>query len=265
MSKPQGSKKYTPVMDGLWDWKHVQKMGPAVFLFGELLSRTNKTGKVEVTYPALAEKTGIPIRNLERWMRRLKVEGYVVVSGKNPMSIEIQNFRLIRNGHIPSNMSGLIPSELSGQENSIPTKVAETPQKLSGPNSVTPLKTDTSKPFLKDKKKREKNLSQKSSDLNPKADKKTNPDIKVAVDFFHNEYLRAHGFKPAINGAAGATFKRLLEKDGITINELKELIPEYLSLADDYLTERGYPVELLPKKIDAIRLKKKEPERGFVY
>ena len=195
-----GSSKYTPVWDGLWEQKHYQKMGTAVFLFGELLSRTDRNGKVQVTYTAIQETTGINIRALERRMRVLKREGYITVSGKNPMSIEIQKFRLIRNGRILSNMSGPIPSNMSGQENPTPSNMSETPQKLSGPDSVTPLDTETSKPSLKDKKKRKSPSHSNDSQSNPKADKKTNPDIKVAMDHFHNEYLRIHGVPPQMNG-----------------------------------------------------------------
>jgi len=250
-------------MDGLWDLKHYEKMGIAIFLFGELLSRTNKAGKVQVTYPAIQEQTGIPIRTLERWMRVLKQEGYVTVSGKNPMTIEIQNFRLIRNGRIPSNMSG--------QENSIPSNAAETSQNMSGPDSLTPLETYTSKPFLKDKKKRESLSLESESKPNTKADKKTNPDVTFAVRHFHDEYQHIHGIKPLINGKHSAILKKLLEGDKenenppIEIGKLKEIITAYLSQTDNNLKEKGFPIEFLPGNINGLLLKKKQPEREFVY
>lgn len=111
----------------------------------------------------------------------------------------------------------------------------------------------------------------KSSDSKSGTNKKANANIKVSIDYYHNKFSQTHGFEPRSNGAAAKTFQKLLdgdEKTGtppIPIGELKELITDYLSLPDEYLIERGYPVELLPKKIDAIRLKKKQPERGFVH
>lgn len=265
MSKPRGSKKYTPVMDGLWDWKHVQKMGTAVFLFGALLSMTDKTGRVKTTYSAIVEKTEIPLRTLERWMNILKREEYIIVSGKNPMTIEIQNFRLIRNGRIPSNVAGPIPPDMSGQENPKPPNVAETLQNVAGPDSLTPLETDKSKPPLKYKNKKESLSPKKSSGLNPKAEKKTNPDIKVAIDHYRSEFVRIHRFKPHINRAAGKTIQQLLEADGRSLEEVKTLTTDYLNLPDPKLKEKGFPVEWLPGNINGLLLKKKPPEPEFVF
>ena len=268
-NRPKGSTKYAPVMNGLWDWKHVQKMGKAVFLFGELLDRVNKAGVVRVTYPTIHEKTGIPIRTLERWMRCLKIKGYITVSGKNPMEIKIQNFRVIQKGRIPSNMAVSIPTELVGQETPKPSNVAGTLQNVAGPEAVSSLKMDNSKPSLKYKNKREKNLSISSDSKHPKPTKKaaqkTNPDIKIAVDHYHDEYFRIHGLKPVINGAAGRTIQKLLGDDGWSLVEVKELITDYLSQLDEKLREKGFPIEWLPGNINGLLLKKKQPERGFVH
>jgi len=272
--RPKGSTKYAPVMNGLWDWKHAQKMGTAVFLFGELLDRVNKAGIVRVTYPMIREKTGVPLRTLERWMRCLKIEGYITVSGKNPMEIKIQNFRVIQKGRIPSNVAVSIPTEVAGQETPKPSNVAGTLQNVAGPDAVSSLKMDDSKPSLKYKNKREKNLSISSDSKHPKPTKKaaktTSPDIGAAVGHYRNEYFRIRKEQPFINGTAQKTFKRLLKGDKenqnppIQIGKLKELITAYLSQLDEKLIEKGFPVEWLPGNINGLLLKKKQPERGLV-
>ncbi|MFQ5444056.1 MAG: hypothetical protein ACE5EK_05505, partial [Nitrospinales bacterium] len=247
MTERKGSTKYAPILNGLWDNKHVLKMGKSVFLFGELLDRTDKTGKVEVTYSVLHEKTKIPIKNLERWMRRLKAEGYITISGKNPMTIQIQNFRVIQKGRIPQNVGGAsqestppemgepVPSKMGGQKTALPPKVRETRTKMGGPNPVMPLKTDSSKPLLKDKIKREKpsQISDTEPPQNkPQPKKKTNPDVHTAVTHYHNEFFRIHGIKPQLTGSVPATFKKLLEESHIPLHELKELITGFLFLRD---------------------------------
>lgn len=266
MSKPPGSKKYTPVWEGLWDHKHAVQMGKAIFLYGELLSRSKGRPTVEVTYQELHEAMGTPIRTLEYWMNRLKKQrpgkegGYISVEGKNPMIITIDNYRKTKDGK-PQDVAVSIPQEIAGQEIHKSQDVAETLQNVAGPNAVTPLTPDASKPSLKDKKKRESLSPKNSSDSKPKAGKKTNPDIKIAIDHYHDEFLRIHGFKPQINGAAAKTFQSLLEGNGgRPLGEIKELITDYLSIPDQKLKDKGFPVTWFPESINGILLKKRQSE-----
>jgi hypothetical protein len=75
------------IRGGLWEKKHSDAMGLAVFLFGWLIHRQttqrNGTGLVlrgkPLTYEDISADTGWPVRTLQRWMARLKREGYIEV------------------------------------------------------------------------------------------------------------------------------------------------------------------------------------------
>jgi len=274
MNDSQGSNRYIPVFDGLMAPKHIKKLGIAVFLFIELLSRTKGKPRITVTYRELQDQLGKPIRTLENWMNRLREGNYISVEGKTPMVITIKKYRLIKDRKIqplpeseirdtnPPKMVGSNPQDLVGQENRTnPPKMVGTSPKMVGSNPPTPLKPETSKPSLKNKKKRESLSPKKSSDSKPKAGKKTNPDIKAAIDHYHDEFLRIHGFKPQINGAAAKTFQRLLERDGgRSLGNIKGLITAYLSLSDQKLKDKGFPVTWFPESINGILMNKKQSE-----
>ena len=70
--------------------------------------------------------------------------------------------------------------------------------------------------------------------------------------------MRIHGIKPIINGAAAKTFQVLLRDGGRPLAEVMELTTGYLSLPDENLKAKGFPVEWLPGNINGLLLKKKE-------
>lgn len=296
MSKAKGSKKYTPIWNGLWDHKHAMQMGKAVFLYGELLSRSKGKPIVRVTYQELHDAMGSPIRTLENWMRCLKDGNYISIEGKNPMTVTINKYRLIKNGKIqslpdtktedtnpqevavsnPPEMVGPNPQDLVGQENINPPDMVETSPNMVGPSPITPLKTVISKPSLKYKKKTQEGVCN-SGDLKgskkpskSKESKPINPGVKILMDHYHNEFLRIHGSKPELSGSAGARagkeFKDLLEANGRTVDDFKELITNYLSLRDSALQEAGYPIAgWFPNRINGLLLQKKQHEAEFVF
>jgi hypothetical protein len=75
------------IRGGLWDAKHYDRMGDAVWLFGWLVHRqttqTNGTGLVlrglPLTYAEISADTGWQERTLQRWMARLRRAGYIEV------------------------------------------------------------------------------------------------------------------------------------------------------------------------------------------
>jgi hypothetical protein len=89
------------IRGGLWDAKHYEKMGDAVWLFGWLVLRQtterNGSGLVlrgkALTYVEITADTGWPRRTLQRWMARLQEGGYVCVkhSAYSRMVITILN------------------------------------------------------------------------------------------------------------------------------------------------------------------------------
>lgn len=84
MSVPDPS-RMTGLRNGLFEYKHYQAMGPAVWLFGWLVARqtaqNGSTGTVcggqPLTYWRIARETGFPAATLRTWMRRLRAMGYV--------------------------------------------------------------------------------------------------------------------------------------------------------------------------------------------
>ena len=87
------------IRDGLWEDEHLQRMGPAVWLFGWLVHRQTRErhgvglvlGGSPLTYEIISEDTGMAVRTLKRWMARLSHAGYVRVrhTAHKRMVIEI--------------------------------------------------------------------------------------------------------------------------------------------------------------------------------
>lgn len=75
------------IRGGLWDEAHLERMGPAVWLFGWLVHRQTREhngvglvlGGSPLTYKIISEDTGMAVRTLKRWMARLGRSGYVRV------------------------------------------------------------------------------------------------------------------------------------------------------------------------------------------
>ena len=75
------------IRGGLWDEAHLQRMGPAVWLFGWLVHRQTRErngvglvlGGSPLTYDMIQGDTGYSRRTLQRWMADLRSGGYVRV------------------------------------------------------------------------------------------------------------------------------------------------------------------------------------------
>jgi len=95
----RGKQLNSGIRGGLWDDAHLERMGPAVWLFGWLVHRQTRErfgvglvlGGSPLTYETIRQDTGMPIRTLKRWMSRLIRSGYVRVThaGHKRMVIEI--------------------------------------------------------------------------------------------------------------------------------------------------------------------------------
>ena len=240
MSK--GSTHYAPIFNGLWDIKHVKKMGMAVYLFGELLDRVNSKGKVEVSHHEISEKTGIPIRTLERWMSILRAGNYISVQGKNPMLIKISNYRRIRGGQISTqNDPENIPPDVAGSDTTKPPDVAaqnaplkppdvaETLQNVAGLKSSSPNKTVSSKPLFKIKnniRRKSKISDTKRADTkkSKKASQKFIPaDLETAQFILQKIRKLKPDFKiPNLNSWAN-DIRLMRERDNRTHEEIRAL------------------------------------------
>ena len=90
-----------------------------------------------------------------------------------------------------------------------------------------------------------------------------NPDVKVAIGHYSDEYLRIHGTRPHVNGAACKIFQTLLNTK--PIEQVNTLTTGYLSLVDEKLRDKGFPIEWMPNHINRLLMAENKPERGFVY
>ena len=106
-------------------------------------------------------------------------------------------------------------------------------------------------------------LSQGNSSNMPATKSKANPDVKRAIDHYSDEYLRIHGIRPHVNGAACKTFQTLLNTK--SIEQVNALITGYLSLPDEKLKDKGFPIEWMQNHINRLMMAEKKPERGLVY
>jgi hypothetical protein len=76
------------IRGGLWEDAHLQRIGPAVWLFGWLIHRQTRErhgvglvlGGSALTYEIISQDTGMAVRTLKRWMARLIRGGYVRVT-----------------------------------------------------------------------------------------------------------------------------------------------------------------------------------------
>lgn len=95
----RGKQLNSGIRGGLWDDAHLDRMGPAVWLFGWLVHRQTRErfgvglvlGGSPLTYEMIREDTGMPARTLKRWMSRLVRTGYVRITHRahKRMVIEI--------------------------------------------------------------------------------------------------------------------------------------------------------------------------------
>jgi len=256
--------------------KHRAQMGEAIWVYGYLhICASWKTGQFNHTYKSISSGTGIPESTVRKMIEKLKtpppgeLEGYIKVRQlSRGLHIQItkwdppeDNKRAPKSGQSENGEGAQI------RENGCPSmeRVPKSGHPLNNGNieekSPRVPKSGQSYKTLNKTQKKEESLSlSKSSSKKPKAAKKTNPEIKVAIDHYHDEFLRIHGFKPAINGAAGKTFQNLLGDGGRSLIEIKELTTAYLSQPNAKLIEAGFPVEWLPGNINGLLLKKKQPE-----
>jgi len=91
----------------------------------------------------------------------------------------------------------------------------------------------------------------------------TNPDVKKAVDHFHDEFVRIHDIKPQINGVHGKIYQSLLKTT--PLEDVNTLTTGYLLLVDEKLRDKGYPIEWMQNHINRLLMAEKKPERGLVF
>jgi hypothetical protein len=268
----KGSRKYTAVWDGLWNQKHVNRMGNSIFLFGFLLSKANGKGQVQITYKVISEEMNVPVRTLGFWMQTLKQKPspkkkpYITIKKSSSMLIQISNFRSTKKANfgeaVMKNVAEPKAEVMQGSAEPLCKTLPNQLHDLAEPKSVNADKQADSRNPLNVFKIKDKKREAVSHGSSPKKTA-TNPDVKVAVDHFHDEFVRIHGIKPHVNGAACKTFQTLLNTK--SIEQVMNLTTGYLSLVDEKLRDKGYPIEWMQNHINRLLMAEKKPERGLVY
>ena len=248
--------------------KHIKAMGPALPLYLYLhIFADREKGRLFRKYQTISEHIGIPVSTIKKWMKRLKSRGYVeLTSFGNGLNIQITKFRPIRSTKSGREKyqigQGEVPDSTRGIKVGTPSTHSE--QKSKGTCSTN---NGTSKESIKESNKESNKEREALSQTNPS--KKTavkpsaNPDIKLAIDHRFNEFVRIYGIKPKINGSEGRIFQSLLKT--MPIDQVNGLTTGYLSLADEKLRDKGFPIEWMPNHINGLLMAEKKPERGFVY
>jgi len=266
----EGSKRFTQVWEGLWDYKHAQKLGKSMVLFGYLTHMANKHGIVKnVSYLSIMQGVNIEERTAKRWLKNQVTEGYIFIEyghGKANSKIEkiiINNWRSTDKdnfGELINNHSSVPEKCTEGRvekdddlPKSVPKmtkKCTEDDQKVYRRISQPDKKQSVTRPLkgLKGLKENTSVIDKKKKVKKPK--KKTNPEISILIDFYHNNFLGIHSFKPETGAKAAGIFTTLLKKR--SCEDLKKLILAYLKETDDYVTRAGWPVNLLSNRINSL-------------
>ncbi|MBL7020849.1 MAG: helix-turn-helix domain-containing protein [Nitrospinaceae bacterium] len=276
MSENNPKDWWAPLRVGLFtDKKHREKMSPAIWLYGYLhLYADRQTGRLSRNCQTIALEIGASVKTVQRWMRLLERKKYIQLRRlPHGFSIQIEKFRPIskKNRTDSSVQSGEERPDtfgiVTGQSCNSDRTIIDSPDKNVVHGSITELRakeTRTDKNeglkerFKESNKEREAHSQDKSSKKPP-----ANPDVKVAVDHFYDEFVRIHNIKPQVNGSACKTFQRLLSTR--SIEQVNTLTTGYLSLADAKLRDKGYPIEWMPNHINRLMMAEKKPDEGLVY
>lgn len=95
-----GSRWYFPVFEGLFDAKHVKGMGPAIWLYGWILSRAwaaQKNGRMMYSHQDACDDLGVCNKTVRLWFERLQQHGYITTRARQPhnLDIEVSNWRSV--------------------------------------------------------------------------------------------------------------------------------------------------------------------------
>ncbi len=244
--------------------KHIKAMGSSLPLYLYLhLFADREKGRLFRKYQTISEHMGIPVSTLKKWMKRLKSRGYVeLTSLGNGLHIQIAKFRPIRSTKSGQEKYQIEQGEVPDSTRGIKVGTPSNPSKQNG-NYACSSNNGISKESIKESIKERECLTQDNSSKKTATKSPTNPDVKVAVAHYSDECYRIHGIRPHVNGAACKTFQRLLNTR--SVEQVKTLTTGYLSLADEKLRDKGYPIEWMSNHINRLMMAEKTPERGFVY
>ena len=258
---------WAPIRNGLVTdprAKHIKAIGTALPLYLYLhIFADREKGRLFRKYQTISEHMGVPVSTLKKWMKRLKSGGYVeLTSLGDGLSIQITKFRPIRSAKSGQEKYQIEQGEVPDSIRGIKVGISSNDLKQKA-KSTSSTEIGTSKESIKESNKERERVSQENSHKKTATKLPANPDVKVAVDHFHDEFVRIHDIKPQINGVHGKIYQSLLKT--MPLEDVNTLTTGYLSLADEKLRDKGYPIEWMQNHITRLLMAEKKPERGFVY
>ena len=92
---------WTPIWKGLLsdiDGKHRKAMGLSIWIYLYLLTYVNrKTGIFSRKQKIIAQETGLPLRTIQRHLKRLAVQNYItLLPSERPLQIRIEKWKLFK-------------------------------------------------------------------------------------------------------------------------------------------------------------------------
>ncbi len=92
---------WTPIWKGLSsdiDGKHRKAMGLSIWIYLYLLTYANrKTGIFSRKQKTIVKETGLPLRTIQRHLKRLAVQKYITLeTSERPLQIRIEKWKLFR-------------------------------------------------------------------------------------------------------------------------------------------------------------------------
>lgn len=104
MSDHDGSRWYFPTFEGLYSAKHVEQMGPAIWLYGWVLARAyaaQRDGVMAYSHREAADALGVTYRTVQLWFDRLQEHGYLTTRARHPhhLDVAVANWRSVAEWH----------------------------------------------------------------------------------------------------------------------------------------------------------------------
>lgn len=123
-------------------------------------------------------------------------------------------------------------------------------------------KSCLSKDKLSEVKRKEEKSTRKPRSASAPSSKTPDPNIKILIDHYHEEFLRLHPtVQPLIRGPAdGRAIQDLLK--GRPPEKLRGLMTRYLETSNDFYRAKGYPIWLFARDIVGIELGEDNGHRG---
>jgi hypothetical protein len=233
------SQFYTGIRNGLWERKHSDRMGQAVWLFGWLIGRQNGqnggAGIVlrgrAISWDRLAELAGWPVRTLKRWAYTLQKQRYIKIEsqpGREGVVFQICNAKKF------SRPASAIPqAQQSGAKYG--TTGAEEDQMWpeSGARCGTTLN--------KGKKAREES-------------KRGDPRFQLFLDCAFQAYKDKLHDGPSWTGEDFRALKELLQANHeITLQHFQGVFHNYLSSTKSFYREKGWRLKYACTDFDGLR------------